>query len=255
MTDYRNCLVSLVTPTYDRDAYLPLIHKCILNQTYTNWEWIVIDDSQEESAFMLGLNDPRIIYNYEGKRISIGEKRNLCSEIARGEFIVHFDDDEYYAPQYVDSMIQLLLLKSGDIIKLSGFFIFSKVYKQFAYWDLLRKTGIHYIWSSDPMVVGVIEDTNNDLQGNHLGYGFSYVYKKKVASLIKFEHVSFNEDRPFIESAMALGFKTHLLADDVGLCIHVLHDKNTSRCFPQYLLPTPIVHRLFLNLPQDPFRL
>ena len=255
MTDCTNGLVSIVTPTYDRVAYLPLIYQCIVNQTYTRWEWIVIDDSPEENAFMLTLDDPRVIYKHECKRLSIGEKRNLCSQIAQGDFVVHFDDDEYYAPQYVDSMIQLLILKSSDIIKLSGFFIFSKIYKQFAYWDMLKKTGIHYVWSADPMVVGVIEDTNQDLQENHLGYGFSYAYKKNVASSIKFEDVSFNEDRPFIQAAISLGFKTQLLADDVGLCIHVLHEQNTSRCFPQYLLPTPIVNRLFINLPRDPFRL
>ena len=246
--------VSIVTPTHNREDYLPFIYKCITSQTHKDFEWIIIDDSDRPSHFIETLNDPRVTYRFEAKRMSIGEKRNLCVELARGEFIVHFDDDEYYAASYVESMIGLLRLQSSDVIKLSGFFIFSKIYNKFAYWNLLEKTGVHFVWSNEPMIVGVIENTNADMQDNHLGYGFSYVYKRKVAETVKFAHVSFNEDAPFIKAAMALGFKTDLLSDDVGLCIHVLHDQNTSKCFPQYVLPTPIVKRLFANLPAEWFK-
>lgn len=242
-------LVSIVTPTYNREEYLPLIYECINKQITDNWEWIIVDDSPQPSPFIESLNDPRIHYQFSASRMTIGDKRNLCSDLAKGEYIAHFDDDEYYAPHYIDSMIQLLQLQQGDILKLSGFFIYSKIYKKFAYWNLLEKTGIHYIWSPSSMIVGNIENTNTDLLDNHLGYGFSYVYKKIVAQTIRFESVSFNEDAPFIKAAMALGFKTQLLADDVGLCVHILHEHNTSKCFPQYVLPTPIVQRLFGPLP------
>ena len=240
--------ISIVTPTYDREEFLPLIYNCITQQTRSDWEWIIIDDSPEPSAFIQGLNNPKINYQFSNKRLTIGDKRNLCSDLARGEYIVHFDDDEYYAPPYIDSMVQLLELQGGDLLKLSGFFIYSKIYRKFAYWNLLEKTGIHYIWSPEAMVVGTIESTNTDLLDNHLGYGFSYVYKRIVSQTIRFESVSFNEDAPFVKAAMALGFNTQLLADDVGLCVHVLHNHNTSKCFPQYVLPAPLVRRLFTGL-------
>ena len=246
-------LVSIVTPTYNRAEFLPLIYECICNQTTTEWEWIIVDDSKEPSAFIQSLNHPQINYQFLHSRMTIGDKRNLCSDLANGEYIAHFDDDEYYAPHYVESMVKLLELQNGDVLKLSGFIIYSKIYKKFAYWNLLEKTGIHYIWSPEPMVVGTIENTNTDLLDVHLGYGFSYVYKRKVSQTIRFESTSFNEDAPFIKAAMALGFKTQLLGDDVGLCVHVLHHHNSSKCFPQYVLPTPIVKRLFNPLPNNIF--
>ena len=245
--------VSIVTPTYNREEFLPLIYECIINQTILDWEWIIIDDSRETSTFINSLNHPNIHYHFLSHRMTVGDKRNLCSDLARGEYIAHFDDDEYYAPHYLESMIKLLDLQNSDILKLSAFFIFSKIYHKFAYWNLLEKTGIHYIWSPEPMIVGSIEHTNTDLIDNHLGYGFSYVYKKLVSQTIRFESVSFNEDTPFIKTSMALGFKVQLLGDDVGLCIHILHQHNTSKCFPQYVLPSPIVKRLFGTLPESIF--
>jgi len=241
--------ISIVTPSFDREIFLPQIYECICKQTKTDWEWIVIDDSTEPSAFINSLSNPKINYIHSKTRLTIGDKRNLCTDLAKGEYIVHFDDDEYYAPHYIDSMIQLLKLQQADILKLSGFFIYSQIYRKFAYWNLLEKTGIHYIWSPEPMVVGTIVNENTDLIDVHLGYGFSYVYKKLVAQTIRFESISFNEDAFFIKAAIALGFKTQMLSDDVGLCVHVLHEHNTSKCFPQYVLPTPIVKRLFGNLP------
>lgn len=245
--------ISIVTPTYNREEFLPLIYKSIIHQTTLDWEWIIVDDSDRPSQFIKSLKNSKINYQYSPTRISIGEKRNLCSDLASGEYIAHFDDDEYYAPHYLDSMVKLLELQSGDILKLSGFFIYSKIYHKFAYWNLLEKTGIHYIWSPEPMVVGNIEHSNPDLMDNHLGYGFSYIYKRSVSQTIRFEPVSFNEDTLFIKAAMAIGFKTHLLADDVGLCIHMLHLNNTSKCFPQYIIPTPIAKRLFILLPSEIF--
>jgi len=245
--------ISIATPTYNREQFLPLIYKSIIQQTTPDWEWIIIDDSDRPSEFIKSLNSPNINYHHLSTRLSIGEKRNLCSELAQGKYIAHFDDDEYYAPHYLDSMIKLLELQQSDILKLSGFFIYSKIYHKFAYWNLLEKTGIHYIWSPEAMVVGTIEYANPDLMDNHLGYGFSYVYKRSVSQTIQFEPVSFNEDALFIKAAMNIGFKTQLLADDVGLCIHILHMHNTSKCFPQYILPTPIVKRLFSSLPIEIF--
>lgn len=246
-------IVSIVTPTFNREAYLPLIYSCILNQTYKDWEWIIVDDSAQPSQFIKSLKEPRINYQFLPSRINIGDKRNLCVDFAQGEFIVHFDDDEFYAPHYIDSMIKLLHHQKGDLLKLSAFFIYSTIYKKFAYWNLYEKTGIHYIWSPQPMVVGSIDNPNTDLTDNHLGYGFSYVYRKIVPQTIRFESTTFNEDAPFVKAAMALGFKTHLLADDIGLCIHVLHNHNSSKCFPQYVLPKPIVQRIFGILPIDIF--
>ena len=74
---------------------------------------------------------------------------------------------------------------------------------------------------------------------NHLGFGFSYVFRKKVWEAIPFsdDSVHWNEDTPFAVAADKV-FRLLHFKDRRGLCLHVLHEGNISRSFPQYRLPS-----------------
>ncbi len=47
-------LVSIITPTYQRAALLPLAWKCVASQQLTEFEWLVLDDSPSPSRFHAG---------------------------------------------------------------------------------------------------------------------------------------------------------------------------------------------------------
>lgn len=240
-----NPTVSVITPTWNRESLLPFAYRSFSSQNMDSLEWIVIDDSDEPSAFMEGLNDPRVIYRHLPSRKSIGEKRNLAIELSRSDIIAHFDDDEVYAHNYLSVMLERMRSQGADFIKLSGFFIYSKVYEKFAYWDLMRKTGLHFCWSGEPATLYDMPEGSKVFLENHLGFGFSYIYKKRLWEEHPFELVSFNEDGLFAVSARARGARIALPADDSGLCLHVLHTSNSSKSFPQYVLPDVLVERHF----------
>jgi glycosyltransferase involved in cell wall biosynthesis len=237
--------VSVITPTWNREELLPLAYRSFAAQQAGALEWIVIDDSEVPSAFMTNLRDERVVYRHLPARLSIGEKRNLAASLARGEVIAHFDDDEVYAPGYLTAMLDQMRVHEAQFVKLSAFFLYSRVYGQFAYWDLMRKSGLHFCWSNQPMAVLNFPRESAAFADNHVGYGFSYVYTKRLWAAQPFEHRSFNEDGVFATAALARGARMALPADDVGLCLHVLHAHNTSKCFPQYLLPEVLVARQF----------
>jgi glycosyltransferase involved in cell wall biosynthesis len=237
--------VSVITPTWNREALLPFAYRSFASQRAGALEWIVIDDSDTPSAFMMGLNDERVVYRHLPSRLSIGEKRNLAVELARSEVIAHFDDDEVYAPDYLATMLDYMRVCEAEFVKLGAFFLYSRTYGQFAYWDLMRKKGLHFCWSDRPMTMLNFPEENAAFANNHLGYGFSYVYTKRLWAAQPFEHRSFNEDGQFVEAALARGARVALFFDDAGLCLHVLHAYNTSKCFPQYLLPEVLVARHF----------
>lgn len=237
--------VSVVTPTWNREAFLPFAYRSFASQRVSGREWIVIDDSDAPSVFMASLNDERVVYRHLRTRLTIGEKRNLAAELARGEVIAHFDDDEVYAPDYLSTMLGQMRMRDAQFVKLGAFFLYSRVYGQFAYWDLMRKSGLHFCWSDQPMTVLNFPQDNPSFADNHLGYGFSYVYTKRLWAAQPFEPRSFNEDGRFITAARSRGARIALATDDTGLCLHVLHAHNTSKCFPQYLLPEALVARHF----------
>lgn len=246
-------LISVITPTFGREAMLPYAYRSFATQNIANLEWIVLDDSERPSIFMTSLNDSRVRYHYLQNRLAIGEKRNILIEMAKGEIIVQFDDDEYYAPHYIRAMLNILKNENADFVKLSSFFLYSKIYKKFGYWDLMQKYGYHSCWSAEPETISYIEQNNTSFANIHLGYGFSYVFTKSVWEKTPFEQVSFAEDGLFIRAAIANGFKTVLLNDDDGLCVHILHSFNMSKCFPQYVIPSTIVRKIFHDLPSEQF--
>ncbi|WP_042298410.1 glycosyltransferase family 2 protein [Paraburkholderia bannensis] len=238
-------VVSVITPTWQREAMLPFAYRSFAQQDVGECEWIVVDDSAEPSAFMASLRDPRVVYRHVSQRMSIGEKRNLAAGLARAEVIAHFDDDEFYAPAYLRTMLDQMKAGNADMVKLSAFFLYSRVYGQFAWWDTLRKSGLHFRWSRQPMTSLSFPTEHKAFADNHLGYGFSYVYTKRLWAAGPFEPSSFNEDGAFTQAACRRGAKLMLVADDVGLCVHVLHAYNTSASFPQYILPDALVAQHF----------
>lgn len=86
-------VVSVITPTWQREAMLPHAYRSFAHQDLRACEWIVIDDSARPSAFMQGLDDARVLYRHVPQRMSTGAKRNLAVALARAEVIAHFDDD------------------------------------------------------------------------------------------------------------------------------------------------------------------
>ena len=236
-------VVSVITPTWEREALLPHAYRSFAHQDLRASEWIVIDDSERPSAFMQGLDDARVVYRHVPQSMSVGAKRNLAVALARAEVIAHFDDGEYYAPHYLRTMCAQLNDRRADFVKLSAFFLYSRVYGQYAWWDLLRKSGLHFHWSPQPMAALNFPADHKAFADNHSGYGFSYVYTKRLWAAGPFESGLLNEDSTFLQAALERGAKLAHFADDVGLCLHVLHAHSSAASFPQYLLPEALVTR------------
>lgn len=249
-------IVSVITPTCEREAMLPHVYRSFAHQDLGACEWIVVDDSERPSAFMQGLGDARVVYRHVPQRMSVGARRNLAVALARAEVIAHFDDGEYYAPDYLRVMCAQLGARRADIVKLSAFFLYSRIYGQFAWWDLLRKSGLHFHWSPQPMTALNFPVDHRAFADNHSGYGFSYVYTKRLWAAGPFESGSHDEhnkrhaDSTFLQAALERGANLAHFADDVGLCLHVLHTHHSAASFPQYLLPDALVTRHFPKFTQ-----
>jgi len=236
---------SIVTPTHGRESKLQLQHRGVSEQSEHDFEWLILDDSPEPSSYFSMLCDDRVHYRHLPRRISIGAKRNLLNEQARGDIIVHFDDDDYYGKDYLATMGKCFEAPI-DFAKMSGWYIYSQVYRELGYWDLTQMPGLHLCWSKDQM--GSVVFGEDYAKGNGpkalLGFGFCYAYRRNVLEKAKFPDQDFGEDYVFIESVLAGGGRLHQFPDTTGICVHVLHQSNTSWCYPQYRLPPFMIERL-----------
>lgn len=126
--------VSVITPTYNRRKFLPILIHLYQQQTYPAHlrELIIFDDSPESNSDLIPNNDKSIKYHYQKEKITLGEKRNRLNEMAKGEVIVCFDDDDYHHPERVAHSV-FKLNKDKALIagcsKLSIFYVdINKIY-------------------------------------------------------------------------------------------------------------------------------
>jgi glycosyltransferase involved in cell wall biosynthesis len=227
-------LVSIITPTYNRSAFLPAIAECVRLQTYRNIEWLVLDDSERPSAELSAHGPQALRYFHSPERLSIGEKRNRLVTSAHGDIIVHFDDDDFYGADYVKNAVTNLHARELDAALVTGFFVAHLNVDGFGYYRTLVKEGAGYAFNKDGVRSVDLGELN--IPFIHLCYGWTYIYKRDVWKDIRFREVSIFEDREFISAAKSKfrvgGYETRDLH-----CVHSIHRQSSSQCFPQFLIP------------------
>jgi glycosyltransferase involved in cell wall biosynthesis len=105
-------------PTADRRAFVPRAIEYFLRQDYPHKELIILDDGSEAVADLVP-ETPEIHYERLPQSLSIGAKRNLACERARGEVIVHWDDDDWHAPWRLTYQVAELVRAKADLCGLS----------------------------------------------------------------------------------------------------------------------------------------
>jgi len=101
-------------PTRNRRAFIRQTLSYFERQDYQNCELIIVDDGDDQVADLLP-SDPRLHYITLPRQTSIGEKRNIACEQARGDIIAHWDDDDWYAPHRLRHQVAPLLANQADI--------------------------------------------------------------------------------------------------------------------------------------------
>ena len=96
-------LVSVIMATYNRAAMLPRAIESILNQTMSDLEFIVVDDSSTDDA----RRDSRMVL-FQQPNSGLSAARNLGIQKAQGEYITMLDDDDYCRPDRVKGQIDFL---------------------------------------------------------------------------------------------------------------------------------------------------
>jgi len=98
MNNAANPLVSVIIPTYNHARYLSCALQSVLDQTYTNWEAIVIDNHSTDNTdeVMARFADSRITYLKIHNNGVIAASRNVGIRVAKGEWIAFLDSDDWW---------------------------------------------------------------------------------------------------------------------------------------------------------------
>jgi glycosyltransferase involved in cell wall biosynthesis len=99
-------LFSIITPTCGRPLLLQRTINSIINQTFKNYEHIIVDDANDKQTESLvnGFGDKRIIFHQHPNPRGAAGSYNSGIRISRGKFILFLDDDDEYLPAFLEKM-------------------------------------------------------------------------------------------------------------------------------------------------------
>jgi glycosyltransferase involved in cell wall biosynthesis len=111
--------VSIIVPVYNVEGYLPKCIDSILAQTFTDFELIIVDDGSTDSCgaicdeYANKDNRIKVIHKKNG---GLSSARNAGIDIAKGDFFIFVDSDDYVHPEMCSLLFENLLKYNADIV-------------------------------------------------------------------------------------------------------------------------------------------
>ncbi|WP_321415755.1 glycosyltransferase family 2 protein [uncultured Desulfobacter sp.] len=190
-------MVSCIMPTADRRRFIPASIRHFQAQTYLHKELVILDDGTPPVEDLIP-DDPQIRYFYEAENLTLGAKRNRLCELAQGDIIAHWDDDDWYAPQRLELQVEALIRNRTELCGIERLF----------YYDILKNAAYEYQCKSS---------TRN---------WFSLLcYRRSLWLKIRFSNIQVGSDTRFLwhvdKNQMAV-------IENDGLNVCLIHKTNVS---------------------------
>jgi len=191
--------ISCIMPTFNRRRFAGQALRYFLAQDYAEKELIIVDDGTEPIADLIP-EDVRIRYFRREQRQSLGGKRNFACGQASGDFIVHWDDDDWSAPWRLRYQVEELVAAEADVCGLERVIFYAPGEKRA--WEYVYPNGQRR-WV----------------------YGASLCYRKSYWQAHRFPETQVGEDTRFVWGCNPA--KIHTLPDTRFL-VTLVHAGNTS---------------------------
>lgn len=112
-----NPLVSVIIATYNRDYCIDRAIKSVIDQTYQNWELLIIDNNSQDNTdkVVASFDDPRISMHKILNGGIVAKSRNLGIQLSSGKFIAILDSDDSWTEKKLEKSI-LILINGADFV-------------------------------------------------------------------------------------------------------------------------------------------
>lgn len=137
--------LSVITPVRDRPRGFKLCERWMKRQTFTDYEWIVVDDGDEPITPTMG----QIYVRREPspKRFTLDRNFTAGAEFISGRTVTLLEDDDWRGPNYLAGMMDAL--KSAEVAVTAGFYTYNVKYRL---WDDRREDHARLYRKASPMV-------------------------------------------------------------------------------------------------------
>ncbi len=102
--------ISIVTASYNYEKYIKETIHSILNQTYKDWEMIIVDDCSTDNSVdvIKSYNDDRIKLFVNEKNLGLKETLKHGIKEANSEWIAFLESDDVLAPDYLEKKVEII---------------------------------------------------------------------------------------------------------------------------------------------------
>lgn len=109
--------VSIITPCYNSARFIEQTISSVMNQTFSDWEWLITDDRSSDHSVEIikKTNDPRIILTIAEKNGGAGRARNISLQKAHGRYITFLDADDFWEPNFLEEMIAFMKKEKAEL--------------------------------------------------------------------------------------------------------------------------------------------
>ena len=113
-----NPKISVIMPMYNVEKYVGCAIQSLLNQTFTDFEAILIDDCSTDNTLAVAKSfaDSRIKIFKNKKNLGAAQSRNIGMSHAQGEYIYFFDSDDALMPNALELMITAAEKNNADCV-------------------------------------------------------------------------------------------------------------------------------------------
>lgn len=215
--------VSVIIPVYNSEKFLKKCLESILYQSFKEIEIIIINDGSTDGSLKIieqfMLEDERIILiNQKNQGVSVS--RNKGIKMAKGEFLLNVDSDDWIEKEYIEVLYKKALEKDLDIV-ISDIYFEYLTKKGFILKDLYLKEG---------EIITGNDYCNIFIEKNFHGYSCNKLIKK---SLYVDNNIYYRKEISVLEDAeviLKLGYYAKRIGKINGIFYHYLqHSHSTSK--------------------------
>lgn len=198
-------IISIIVPVYNVESYLPQCLNSILNQSYTNFELILIDNISTDKSFNIckeyEKSDNRIkVLQNEAKGVS--STRNVGLNYAKGKYITFCDSDDLYDSNFLSKLMAVAKKNDADIIISNYAYMNTK--------NNLMCGRISGAINENELIQRIFIDNSIG------GFVWNKMFKRSILSNVKFdESIQICEDTLFVFEALKEAKKVFFVRDAV----------------------------------------
>jgi len=116
--------VTIIVPTYNRNAFSKLLVHNINCQTYKAIKEVIVADDGQEALDMTGCKYP--VKYFKMNRISLGVKRNFLKDCVKSGYVACFDTDDFYHPNHIENAMTQLAMSGKSVAGSADMLIYNR---------------------------------------------------------------------------------------------------------------------------------